>query len=300
MPTDESARIAFASAGLKEALLRRLPAEGALHTAIPGVFAARRDHAGVCEHRFDLPLATLLVQGAKKISFGANGYALRENQVLLVGMAMPSSSLFMEASPAEPLLSLYFHINRQMVGELVPELNPRERHAAHQAAISVEDADADFMEAMLKLAHILDRPEQIPVRAGIALRDLHYLLLTGPHSGVLQDIYANGRHGARLHGAIEYLRERLDVQVGLPELARAVHMSQSTLYRHFKLLTGLSPLQYHKQLRLHEARRLILAENEQASMAAIRVGYESATQFNREYKRLFGQPPLRSRKHQGG
>ena len=129
------------------------------------------------------------------------------------------------------------------------------------------------------------------------MRDLHYLLLAGPQADVLHATCGSGRYGRQLFAAIGYLREHLDAPVSLAELARAACMSESTLYRYFKTLTGLSPLQYYKQLRLHEARRLILEENEQARLAAARVGYSSAQQFNRDYRRLFGQPPLKSRKY---
>ena len=148
----------------------------------------------------------------------------------------------------------------------------------------------------MNLVNILERPEQIPLRSDIALLDLHYLLLAGRQSKVLCEIYGNGKYGGQLFSAIAYLRNHLDASVSADELSRAAHMSESTLYRHFKALTGLSPLQYHKQLRLHEARRLIIGENERASTAAYKTGYESISQFSREYKRLFGEPPGRSGK----
>lgn len=149
----------------------------------------------------------------------------------------------------------------------------------------------------MRLASLMEKPTQIPIRSKMIMRELHYLLLTGPQKDVLINLYSGGAYGQQVFAAISYLKERLDVPVRAEELAAAVHTCESSLYRHFKTLTGLSPLQYHKQLRLHEARRLIVSENEQAALAAIKVGYESVTQFNREYKRLFGQPPLRSKKH---
>lgn len=297
MSNDERERIARASHSLKRALLARMPEDGIAQTAIPGVFLARRDHAGISEHRFDQPLASLLVQGSKRTHYGAEEYTLTENQLLLVGMDMPSSLQILEATPEKPLLTIFFHINRQIVGDLILRLGwKEERPGAHTAGISIAEAGADLMETLVRVTRILDAPEQIPVRGELALRDLHYLLLAGPQADVLHAIYGSGRYGRQLFAAIGCLREHLETPVNLAELARAACMSESTLYRYFKTLTGLSPLQYYKQLRLHEARRLILEENEQARLAAARVGYSSAQQFNRDYKRLFGQPPLKSRK----
>ena len=297
MSNEVRERIARAGQELKRALMARMPEDGIWPTAIPGVFMARRDHAGISEHRFDQPLASLLVQGSKRTLYGAEEHTLTENQLLLVGMDMPSSSQILEASPEKPLLTLFFHINRQMVGDLILQLGWKERHSPHTPGISISDAGPDLMETLVRVTHILDAPEQVPVRGELAMRDLHYLLLAGPQADVLHAIYGSGRYGRQLFAAIGYLREHLDAPVSLAELARAVYMSESTLYRYFKTLTGLSPLQYYKQLRLHEARRLILEEHEQARLAAARVGYGSAQQFNRDYKRLFGQPPLKSRKY---
>ena len=297
MSREHRERIARAGAQLKTALAAAMDRDGVFPTAIPGVFMARRDHAGMSEHRFDQPLASLLVQGSKRTLFGSEEHTLTENQVLLVGMDMPSSSQIIEASPERPLLTLFFHINRQIVGDLILQLGWKERREARAPGISVADAGADLMETFVRLTHILAQPGQVPVRGELALRDLHYLLLAGPQADVLHAVYGSSRHGRQLFAAIDYLRARLDAPVSLAELARAVYMSESTLYRSFRTLTGLSPMQYYKQLRLHEARRLILEENEQAVQAAARVGYGSAQQFNRDYKRLFGQPPRKSKQY---
>ena len=297
MNRDQDDRTARAGAQLKRALLRVMDRDGVFPTAMPGVYMARRDHAGISEHRFDQPLASLLVQGSKRTLFGSEEHTLTENQVLLVGMDMPSSAQILEASPEKPLLTLFFHINRQIVGDLILQLGWKERRDARAPGISVADAGPDLMETFVRLTRILAQPEQIPVRGELALRDLHYLLLAGPQADVLHAVYGSSRHGRQLFAAIDYLRAHLDAPVSLAELARAVYMSESTLYRSFRTLTGLSPMQYYKQLRLHEARRLILEENEQAVQAAARVGYGSAQQFNRDYKRLFGQPPRKSKQY---
>lgn len=299
MNSESAQRIAQASQWLKSALLTRMTEEGIQPTPIPGVFMARRDHAGICEHRFEQPLASLLVQGSKKSMAGRQEYTLNENQALLVGMDMPSSSQILQASPDKPLLALFFHINRQIVADLILQLGWKERPSPQAHGTGVADADPDLMESLVRLTRIMDAPLQIPVRGELALRDLHYLLLAGPLGPVLQAIYGSSRHGRQIFAAIDYLKAHLGSRVSLTALARAAHMSEATLHRCFKRLTGLSPLHYFKQLRLHEARRLMVEEQEQAGMAAERVGYASAQQFSRDYKRLFGQPPSKSLQGRG-
>lgn len=286
----------FINERLKTVLLRHLPHDGIFDTGIPDVFIARRDNAGITEHRFDHPVVSLLVQGSKRTQIGSEEHTLTPNQVLTIGVDMPSSSLIVDASPEKPLLTIFFDINQKVVADLVLELGWQTTYGSSQKGLSVADGGEDFLERMLNLASLLDKPEQVPIRSNIILRELHYLLLVGPQQEVLRSLYGKGAYGQQVFAAIKYLKKKLDVQVRSEELAGAVHISESTLYRHFRNLTGLSPLQYHKYLRLHEARRLILAENEQASIVAMKVGYESVTQFNREYKRLFGLPPHRSRK----
>lgn len=296
MDADESGRIARSQAGLKAILLDSVPKNGHFDTGIPGVFFVRRDLKLATEHRFDRPLASLIVQGKKKTVIGHEGYTLDANSVLVVCVDMPSSSLLLEASAEQPFLSIYFHLDSRIIADLVLELGNQAQHVPRAKGISVANADADLMEGMLRLARLVYHPEQIRLRSPMILRELHYLLLAGSHGAALRSLHGNHISCHQIFRAIDYLRSHLESSVRAEELANAVHMSESTLYRHFKALTGLSPLQYHKQLKLHEARRIMLAENEQASMAAIRVGYESITQFNREYKRLFGQPPYRSKR----
>lgn len=161
------------------------------------------------------------------------------------------------------------------------------------ASVSIADASSDILEMFLRLVELIEKPEQIPIRAPMMLRELHYLLLISPHGENLRHLNTIGTQNNQVVQAIDWLRHNYKKSLKVDVLARQVSMSTSNLHRHFKLLTGISPLQYHKQLRLYEAQRLMLVENERVSNAALSVGYESVTQFNREYKRLFGEPPLR-------
>ena len=161
------------------------------------------------------------------------------------------------------------------------------------AGVSVADADPDILAMFLRLLELLEKPEQIRIRAPMMLRELHYLLLVSPHGDLLRRLNTPGTRNNQVVQAVNWIRRNYRMPLRIETLARQVNMSTANLHRRFKLLTGLSPLQYQKQLRLHEARRLMLFENERVSDAAFTVGYESVTQFNREYKRIFGEPPLR-------
>lgn len=280
--------------GLRDMLLRHMPKAGFFPLA--GAHMARRDCAGINEHRFDRPVVSLLVQGAKTTCIGAKEYSLEPGELLTVGLDMPSSSIITSASHEMPLMTIYFYIDFKLIGDLMLEMKLNRNTPGHSPGVYVEPAETDFLNGMHRLASLLDRPEQIPVRYPIIMREMHYLLLAGPQRDSILGLYGQGGNGGKIIAAVDYLKQHLDRPVRSQALAKYVHMSESALYRNFKAFTGLSPMQYHKQLRLHEARRLILSGNETASLAAIKTGYESVTQFSREYKNLFGLPPYKSKK----
>lgn len=286
-----------ANARLQTAILEHLPEAGIWAAPGGAVFLARRNHAGITEHRFDRPLASLLVQGTKRTIIGTREYELSPNRLLTVAIDMPSSSMLLDATPRHPLLTVFFHINPRTLSELLLELGAKPAHRLRPAnGVCVADADEDVLEVLARLVTAAAGPAPDAIHTRLLLRELHYLLLRGPQRQLLSSLYGSALPGKQLFPVIAYLRGHLDGPVRLAELAEGACMSESTLYRHFKALTGFSPLQYHKQLRLHEARRLMLAENERAANAAFRVGFESVPQFSREYKRLFGQPPRRDTK----
>lgn len=295
MNSPDSGKITGMLEALREFALGAIGEPGICQTAIPGLYCARLQDKGISEHRLDQPLASLLIQGAKTTMAGNHKYLLTAGKLLTMGIDMPSASLITEASPEAPLLTLFFYIDRQVLVELIVESQFASERAVPRNGCCVTDADGDFLETLLRLTSLTRKPEQIPVRSAIIFRELHYLLLAGPQRATLQALYgASGNYG-QIFAAIALLKANLAGSVRASELAATVNMSASSLYRHFKAITGMSPLQYHKYLRLHEARRLILAENEQAVQASLKVGYESASQFNREYKRLFGESPGKSR-----
>lgn len=279
---------------LKEILLRHMEKPGVRPSAISGLTLVRREEVNSSERCFEKPLASVIVQGGKHSTIGTQEYHIHETQCLVSGVDMPSTSYVIDPTPENPFLSLFFYLDRQILSDLVMEMEPEARPSFMEGqGVSVADAEPEFLEAMLRLAELLDKPKQIAIRAPIIMRELHYLLLISPQGGALQGLYTRGSQNNQVIQAIALMKQNIATPLRMDALARQVSMSVSSLHRHFKSLTGFSPLQYHKQLRLYEAQRLMLMENERAANAALSVGYESVTQFNREYKRMFGEPPHR-------
>lgn len=275
-------------------ILRWMPGPGKIDTDIDGLFLSRKDEISQSSHCLSKPMAAFIVQGEKMMTLGTTEFVVNAGQCLITCVDMPSSTLLLHATPEHPFLSLGFFLNKKIMADLLSEVPP-ETHASrhsHMTACAI-DAPLDLLETLLRLVDLLDKPTQISVLAPLILRELHYLLLSSPLSDMLHDIYMHGTRDNRIINAIAWLKNHIATPISVDDLAKMAHMSVSSLHRHFKSITGLSPLQYQKQLRLYEAQRLMLAENERADMAAMTVGYESVTQFNREYKRMFGEPPHR-------
>ncbi len=295
MTQTSSARVPLAATleRLAALLCRELPEDG--RRAAPGgmFFLVRHDRPSLGGHCFEKPLASLVVQGGKRILLGSREVAIHAGQSMVAAVDLPSATLSMEATPERPFLSLFFLLDRRILSDLLLELPAGGVGEAAPAGVSVTDATPDYADAMLRLAALLETPDRLAVLAPNFLRELHGLLLLGPHGGVLRALYARGSKNRQIIEAIAYLRRNLTQPLRVEDVAREAHMSVSSLHRHFKGVTGFSPLQFRKKLRLHEALRLMLTENERAATAAAAVGYESVTQFTREYKRMFGEPPHR-------
>lgn len=281
-------------AALKDILMRHLPAPEIRPSPIDGLVLVRREDPPAPDRCFERPLVSVIVQGSKRSLIGSQEFVFRRGQFLVSGIDMPSSSSFFDTAPGQPFLSLFFYLDRQILTDLMLRMRPAGKAPQEDGpGVAVADAEPEFLEAVLRLAELLDKPEQIAIRAPMIMQELHYLLLIGPLGHVLRSLYAQGSQNSQVLQAVSILRRDLGAPVRMESLARQVGMSLSTLHRHFKTVTGLSPLQYLKQLRLHEAQRLMLMEDMRAASAALSVGYESVTQFSREYKRMFGEPPHR-------
>ncbi|MDR1776956.1 MAG: AraC family transcriptional regulator [Desulfovibrio sp.] len=280
---------------LKEQILRLLPELGRFPTAIPGLTLSRREDVDEIHNMFYTPVVGVIVQGSKCAIVGEEEYRYGAGYCCIVGVDMPIVNYVTFASPEEPFLSAALSLDRQMVAQLAMETAaPCPKEFCSPKAMSVAKAESKLMDALLRLVELLDEPKAIPVMAPLIIREIHYRLLTGPQGGWLRSVCAMGTKTNQIARAISLLREKYNKPLRVETLADTANMAPSTFHRHFREVTNLSPLQFQKLLRLHEAQRLMLIDRYDVISASHTVGYESATQFIREYKRQFGEPPRRN------
>jgi AraC-like DNA-binding protein len=286
---------------LAEALLRYTdsqPGEGLFMTAVDGLAIMRADHPKPPSHMIFRPAMCIVAQGAKWATFGDNRLEYSAGQALVIGVETPSIGRVVEASPGEPCLVLAFELDLAIMRSVAEGLDtPPIASGEPGRGVFVTDFQGPLADCALRLVRLLDTPKAIPTLHPIIMREICYWLLTGPHGGdVARLTLANGP-SRRVISAMHSLRNRFKEAVRIAELAAVAQMSPSAFHRQFKALTSLTPLQYQKQLRLLEARRLMVSRAFNVEAAAFEVGYESPSQFSREYTRMFGVPPKRDVKH---
>lgn len=276
---------------VKKAILDIMPLAGEKQSLVESLFFVRRDNPKYCRDGFTRPMAALICQGDKIIHQAQHEFTVKPGEILITSVDVPNASGLMNVSHNNPFISVYFLLNRKIFAELVAAMPSVALIRGSRNTYPVGKASTAFLETIYRLIMVANKPQDAAMLGPLILRELHYLLLTGSHSSFLYQLYMRGSADNQIVEAISWLKTHLNRPISMEELAKKVFMSISSLHRHFKKVTGFSPLQYHKELRLFEAQRLMLAENARADMAAQAVGYESVTQFNREYKRRFGLPP---------
>jgi AraC-like DNA-binding protein len=249
-------------------------------------------------HRLFRPTLCITVQGAKWATFGNRRYEYGSGQAMVVTVEMPSRGAVSEATPDKPFLGLVFQLDLAILHELAEQMQPHRQldatgPANAPAGICVVDLSAEALNCLCRAMSLLETPEAIRLLFDGIQRELCYWLLAGPGGEQLLRPATAGSHEDRLIAAIHELKKRFAEPVRVDELAATAGMSPATFHRQFKASTAMSPLQYQKQLRLLEGRRLMLASGSNVETAATQVGYESASQFSREYGRMFGRPPRR-------
>ncbi|MDD3355016.1 AraC family transcriptional regulator [Zoogloea sp.] len=268
--------------------------DGPNATPIPGLslYRASSTSTPVCAiYRSVLAVAA---QGRKRLSLADENFEYDSRHYLITSVDLPVIGQITEASPEHPYLCAVIDLDPRRIAELAGQLPPGPDLALRAAlGLGVSPLTGPVMDATLRLVSLLDTPEDIPVLAPLYLQELLYRLLTGALGGRLRTLAAADSQSHRMARAIEWIKGNYDQPLSIDALAGAANMSKSTLHHHFKALTAMSPLQYQKQLRLQEARKILLTEGIDAASAALRVGYESPSQFSREYRRQFGAPPVR-------
>lgn len=263
-------------------------AHGVARTAVPGLSLIRAFRPSEILYDISRPLVCLVLQGRKQVTSGGTSLDFGAGDSLLIAADVPTVSQITAASAESPYLSLVLDLDRGVLADLVAEMAAADHRGP---AVRVEATDPDLGEAALRLLRLLDRPDALPILRGQHVREMHYWLLAGGLGPAVRQLGGIDSHAARIARAVAVLREEFARPLPVERLAATAGMSPSSFHEHFRAVTSLSPLQFQKQLRLIEARRLMTAEGATASAAAYRVGYESVPQFTREYRRLFGRPP---------
>ena len=238
------------------------------------------------------PMICFVLQGAKRVSAGGRTYDFRGGSFLVASVELPITGRVIEASPSQPYIAVALRLDRASLSALLLDL-PTCPEGPIADAIAVSPVTADIAEPLLRLVRLCDAPADVPVLAPMAERELLYRLLLGPQGGTLRQIARSDSRVTRIRRAIERIRRDYAEPLRIDALAALAAMSPSAFHRHFKAVTAMTPLAYQKQIRLQEARRRLAAGEDQAARIAHAVGYESASQFSREYARLFGLPPAR-------
>lgn len=279
---------------LAETISRWTEKNPLLETAIPGLVLARFSEPTEPKNGMYEPSICLVVQGAKRALLGDEEYIYDANHYLITSVGLPVVMHVVEASEESPLLGLVLKVDPQVVAQMMVDssLNAaRNRQTGRGMAVS--EISPQLLSAFQRLVDLLDQPEDIPVLAPLIHKEVIYRILLGEQGPRLRQIASNGSHGYKIARAIDWLRENYAEQLKIESLAKNIGMSISTFHHHFRAVTTMSPLQYQKKMRLLEARSLMLAKKLDVTSAAIQVGYESPSQFSREYSRQFGAPPLR-------
>lgn len=278
-------------AELASAVGRQTPSDGGHNTTIPALTLSRYSSPSDLVAVVYEPSLCVVVQGAKEVVLGDEKFRLDPARYLLVSVELPASARVVEASLRRPYLAVRIALDVAVVGELLAELMAAPPLGPPTRGLAVTAAEVPLLDAVARLLALLDSPQDIVPLAPLALREITYRVLTGAQGLQLRQIVSAGAPAQRIATAMRWLKDHFAEPLRIESLAKRVRMSPSAFHLHFKCVTAMSPLQYQKRLRLQEARRLMLSEGLDAGEAAFRVGYESPSQFSREYRRMFGAPP---------
>lgn len=265
--------------------------DGVARTPIPGLTAIRTTTPSGLNYAISRPLVALVVQGTKRVVMGEQAVAFSAGDSLLIAADVPTVSQITGASVGAPYLSLVLDLDPAVIADLAVEM--KVAPPADGASLWVEPTDGEVADAALRLMRLLERPASVPVLHAQLVREMHYWLMAGRHGAAIRRLGYPDGHTQRVARAVALLRADFAKPLPIERLAAVAGMSPSSFHQHFRAVTSLSPLQFQKQLRLIEARRLMLSEGMSPGNAAFSVGYESVSQFTREYGRMFGSSPVR-------
>jgi len=291
--TDRNSMV-VALEGLGQSIAQWTDKGDQLVTAIPGLSLYRRDEPTQPMSGMYEPSICLIAQGAKRVLLGDETYVYDAQHFLITSVNLPTVAQIIKASRERPWLGLKLKLDQRDISQLMVNSNlPPLRTQQSSRGMAIGEVTLPLISAFQRLIDLLAEPKDIPILAPIIQREIVYRLLVGDQGARLRQMASAGSQSQQIARAIDWLKSHFTNPVRIEDLATQVNMSTSTFHHHFRALTAMSPLQYQKWLRLNEARRLMLSERLDATSAAFEVGYQSPSQFSREYSRSFGAPPLR-------
>ncbi|WP_201542756.1 AraC family transcriptional regulator [Psychrobacter faecalis] len=273
-----------------EQLLSLLPRNKTIESAVSGLFFYCADKPSKAVSYIQEPSICIVLQGAREIYLGADCQRFDKSNLMFCPVNIPLSMHIRHATVEHPVIVLSMKLNLVMISEVLAKIPPKLPNTAGHLGIKWQ-LDSTIMAAFERLIHLLDYPNDIGFLAPLIQQEIYYRLLIAEQGNKLRQLVVNGSHTHRISKATDWIKTHLNETIVIEELASRCGMSVSGFHHHFKEITQLSPLQYQKSLRLMEARRLIQANDTQIAQIAMQVGYESPSQFSREYKRLFGISP---------
>jgi len=289
----EVARLQLGQQELIERIKRIVRTDGTAEP-LPGLSLHRSSAPGEPLHSVYDPVFCVIAQGSKEIFLGRERYLYDAAHYLIVTANLPVVAHVLEASPERPYLSLRLKLDPLLVSSVMIEAGRTVlSQRASVRAINVSPLDSELLDAVVRLVRVADSPDEAHFLAPLITREIIYRLLTGEQCDRLRYIVVQDGVAHHIARAIEWFRKEIDQPPSIERVAQELGMSVSSFHHHFKAVTAMSPLQFQKRLRLQEARRLMLGEHLDAASAAYRVGYDDASHFSREYKSLFGAPPMR-------
>lgn len=274
-------------------LIERYSGQDGVHpTAIPSLFFIRESIVTEPLHGVYKPSFCMVVQGEKEVLLAQERFSYGPADYLVASVDLPVTGQVVEASSDVPYLALKLEFTPSQILEVLSKTDIRvSRKENAKRGMFVSQIEESLLDAVIRLARLLENPKDIPVLAPLFTKEILYRVLQGKHGAALEQIAIEGSSTFHINGVIEHIINNYDRSLRIEDLAEIANMSVSSLHRHFKEVTAMSPIQFQKQLRLQEARRLLLSEVTDAADVAFRVGYESPSQFSREYSRMFGLPP---------
>lgn len=268
-------------------------AEGMIQTIIPNASLLRISTTDIPVPKIYQPSLCFIAQGQKQVLLNDETYIYSPTEYLIISVELPLMSQILKASKDHPYLLLKIDIDLQQLSELLIHIgHPSEMNNKTNRGLFVGKTDETLGDCLVRLARLLDTPKDVPILASQTIREIYYRLLCSDYGATMAQIALKGSHMQRISAAIQKIKTEFQTHIRIDELAELSGMSLSSFHAHFKSVTAMSPLQFQKSIRLIEARNIMLSNEMDVASTAYKVGYESPSQFNREYARMFGKPPM--------